>query len=223
MERLKCLVPLPLDSQSILASHHVYLWAHNIIPNELILFIQSHVKKSVTIKHILWKFLDIFFKRIRKITWQARCNLMKQWEEQHNITKQGKKTYNKIFLQKEHQQAKKKDTTMRQTIVFDNPQSQNNYKDSFLFRPYDFTRGTKRKIHNCTPLLNNYHLTDWIFYTSSNFLHGGFWSKYISSDNNSLFLYYNSLDFFSFYNLFFFSSFSLSSFGLDNNNGFRAA
>jgi hypothetical protein len=103
-----------------------------------------------------------------------RYNLMKQWEEQHNITKRGKKTYNKIFSQKERQQARKKETTMQQPNIFNNLQPQTRFKDSSLFCPFDFTRGMKRKIHNCTPLLNNYHLTDWIFYTSSNFLHGGF-------------------------------------------------
>jgi hypothetical protein len=147
---------------------------------------------------------------------------MKQWKEQHNITKKGKKTYNKIFSQKECQQTRKKENIMQQANLFDNLQTRSN-KDSSLFCPFNFTRGTKRKIHDCTPSLNNYYLTNWIFYTSSNFLHGGFWSKYISLDNNSLFLYYNSIDFSTFYIPFFFSPFSLSSFGLDNNNGFRAA
>jgi hypothetical protein len=143
MEHLKYLAPLPLDSQSILESHHVYLWAHNIIPNELILFLQSYVKKSAIIKNILWKFLDTFSKKIRKITWQKRCNLIKQWEEQHNITKKGKMTYNKTFSQKERQQAKMKDASTQQSNIFDNLQIQSKFTESSLFHPFDFTRGTK--------------------------------------------------------------------------------
>jgi hypothetical protein len=148
---------------------------------------------------------------------------MKQWEVQHNITKRGKKNYHKLFLQKDHQRARLQQNTMNTVNKFDIPQPQHKYKDSSLFRPYNFTRGTKRKIYANTPALNNYHLTDWIFYTSSNFLHRGFWSKYILLDNNDLFMYYSSIDFFSFYNLFFFSSFSLFSLGFDNNISFRAA
>jgi hypothetical protein len=148
------------------------LMAHNIVPNELILFLQSHIRKSVIIKSILWKFLDSFSKRIRKITWLNRCNLMKQWEEHHNITKRAKRRYNNKYTQRDRQQARRNAETNNFANTHDNSQSQSNSQDSSLFRPFDFTRGTKRKIHDCTPTLNNYHLTDWIFYTSSNFLHG---------------------------------------------------
>jgi hypothetical protein len=128
---------------------------------------------------------------------------MKQWEVQHNITKRGKKNYNKLFSQKNHQRARLQQNISNTLNEFDIPQTQHKHKDPSLFRPYNFTRGTKRKIQANTPALNNYHLTDWIFYTSSNFLHGGYWSKYISLDNNDLFMYYSSIDFFSFYYSFF--------------------
>jgi hypothetical protein len=71
------------------------------------------------------------------------------------------------------------------------------------------------------PSLNNYHLTDWILYTSSNFLHGGHWTKYISSHNFLLLSYFNSLDFYDFYREFLFLDFSLYHLGLDTNFGRR--
>jgi hypothetical protein len=148
MEHLKCLTPLPLDSHSIPDSHHVYLWAHNIVPNELILFLQSYIRKSSIIKLILWKFLDTFSKRLRKVTWQARCNLMKQWEERHNITKRGKKTYNKTFSQKERRQARINNINIQHPNPTDNSKNQNEFIDSSLFRPFDYTRDTKRKIQD---------------------------------------------------------------------------
>jgi hypothetical protein len=53
LDRLQCLSPLILEEEHIPESHHIYLWAHNIIPNELILFLQSYIKKSLTLKNIL--------------------------------------------------------------------------------------------------------------------------------------------------------------------------
>jgi hypothetical protein len=69
IESLECLKEINLDILDIPSSHHIYLWAHNIIPNELILFLYSHVKNRRQVQSILWKFLDIFMKKIRRITW----------------------------------------------------------------------------------------------------------------------------------------------------------
>jgi hypothetical protein len=93
IDSVECLKEINIDTLSIPDSHHIYLWAHNIIPNELILFLHSHIKTTRQVCSILWKFLDIFMKKIRKITWINRCNLMKQWEKNNNITSKDKKFY----------------------------------------------------------------------------------------------------------------------------------
>jgi ribonuclease HI len=69
IESLECLKGINLDILGIPDSHYIYLWAHNIVPNELILFLHSHIKTKRQVQSILWKFLDIFMKKIRKITW----------------------------------------------------------------------------------------------------------------------------------------------------------
>jgi hypothetical protein len=43
---LKCLEEIDLNTQHIPTSYHIYLWAHNIIPNELISFLHSHLKST---------------------------------------------------------------------------------------------------------------------------------------------------------------------------------
>jgi hypothetical protein len=78
IDSLKCLEEIDNNSRPIPNSHHIYLWAHNIIPNELIQFLHSHMKHTKQLKSVLWTFLDTFMKNIRKITWINRCDLMKQ-------------------------------------------------------------------------------------------------------------------------------------------------
>jgi hypothetical protein len=96
IDSLKCLKEINLNILDIPDSHHIYLWAHNIIPNELILFLHCHIKTTRQVRSILWNFLDIFMKKIRKITWINQCNLMKQWEKKNNITSKDKKSYNQL-------------------------------------------------------------------------------------------------------------------------------
>jgi hypothetical protein len=93
IDSLKCLEEININSQPIPNSHHIYLWAHNIVPNKLILFLHSHIKHTRQLKTVLWKFLDIFMKNIRKIMWINRCDLMRQWEQNNNITKTEKRFY----------------------------------------------------------------------------------------------------------------------------------
>jgi ribonuclease HI len=229
IESLQCLKEINIDITQISDSHHIYLWAHNIIPNELILFLHSYIKTSRQVRSILWKFLDIFMKNIRKITWLQRCDLMKQWEKNNNITTKDKKTY------KQRYNNRNKTRTLSRNEIPRNQQSSNNtnnfnsyngrenihdydYYNSSLFRYYNVHRGKKRNIDQ-TPSLNNYHLTDWILYTSSNFLHSGHWTKYISLHNFSLLTYYSSLEFYNFYRKFLFLDYSSSYLGLVTYNG----
>jgi hypothetical protein len=230
IDTLKCLEEINLDATQIPDSHHIYLWAHNIIPNELILFLHSHIKTSQIVRTVLWKFLDIFMKNIRKITWLKRCDLMKQWEKNNNITTKDKKTYKQRYNNKNHTRnltRKQNPRYSQNSNNTDNHNPPNGREDthefdsynSSLFRYYNVHRGKKRKLDQ-TPSLNNYHLTDWILYTSSNFLHGGHWTKYISLHNFSLLSYYSSLDFYNFYRKFLFLDFSLSYLGLVTDHGF---
>jgi hypothetical protein len=229
IDSVECLKEMNIDTTEIPVSHHIYMWAHNIIPNELILFLHSHIKTTRQVRSVLWKFLDIFMNRIRKITWIKRCDLMKQWKKNNNITKKDKKSY------KHHQchTKRKRNSTRRLNLRFNQtPNKMNNFDtfqgradstnfdphNSSLFRYFNIHRGIKRNLDQ-TPSRNNYHLTDWILYTSSNFLHSGHWTKYISLYNFPLLSYYNSLDFYNFYREFLFLDFSLSYLGLVTDPG----
>jgi ribonuclease HI len=223
---LECLKEINLDALDIPDSHYIYLWAHNIIPNELILFLHSHINTKRQVQQILWQFLDIFMKKIRKITWINRCKLMKQWEKNNNIIPKDKKLYKRLN-NKQHSTRSQNSRQHRTTKnINNNSLTSNGQEDtcdfdphnSSLFRYYNVHRGKKRKLDN-TPLLNNYHLTDWILYTSSNFLHGGHWTNYISSFNFSLLSYYSSIEFYNFYRKFLFLDFSLYTLGLDKDTG----
>jgi hypothetical protein len=223
---LECLKEINLDALDIPDSHHIYLWAHNIIPNELILFLHSHIKTKRQVRQILWQFLDVFMKKIQKITWINRCKLIKQWEKNNNIKSKDKKLYNRLN-NKQHSTRSQNSRRHGTTNNFNNNSHSSFRRDdtqefdphnSSLFRYYNVHRGKKRKLDN-TPSLNNYHLTDWILYTSSNFLHGGHWTNYIASFNSSLLSYYNSIEFRSFYRQFLFLDFSLLTLGLDTDTG----
>jgi ribonuclease HI len=111
IDQLQCLQELELNNEMISESHYIYLWAHNLIPNDLIIFLQSYIKKVKTFQSLLWKFLDVFIKLIKKTTWLSRCHLMNQWERQHNITKKSKRTYNTKFTQKQRKDARAKATS----------------------------------------------------------------------------------------------------------------
>jgi hypothetical protein len=163
-------------------------------------------------------------KKIRKITWINRCKLMKQWEKTNNIKPKDKKLY-KQLNNKQHRKSSQNPRRHGTTNNINNNSHSSFGRDdtrdfdlhnSSLFRFYNVHRGKKRKLDN-TPSLNNYHLTDWILYTSSNFLHGGHWTNYISSFNFSLLSYYNSIEFHSFYRKFLFLDFSLLTLGLDTD------
>jgi hypothetical protein len=148
---------------------------------------------------------------------------MKTWEQQANITRPKKCHYKSKRIQQINSQASNSpgDNVHVQRIqplqsssitpprhMFRRP------NDSSLFRAFDYPRGKKRSIDN--EIINNvfHHETDWIIYTSSNYLHGGHWTKYISSLNNNFLLYFNSIEFSSFYFSFFNNRFSLSILGL---------
>jgi ribonuclease HI len=229
---LKCLELINLDTHQIPDSHYIYLWAHNIIPNELILFFYSHIKNTRQIKTILWQFLDVFMNNIRKITWLKRNDLMKQWEKHNGISRKDKISYklchynslgtrnNNRHLVPRSQIGPKEKSTSTKTNNRENSSDYDQFNSS-LFRYYNIHKGKKRKLDDQTPSLNHYHLTDWILYTSSNFLYGRHWTKYISSYNFSLLSYYNSIDFYNFYRDFLFLDFNLDSLGLDTNFSLR--
>jgi hypothetical protein len=151
---------------------------------------------------------------------------MKQWEKNNNIETKDKKSY-KRFKKSKILSRSRKSHHIATSNTNDNNHSNSHGRtemndfdpyNSSLFRYYNIQRGKKRKLDN-VPSLNNYHLTDWILYTSSNFLHGGHWTNYISTFNFSLLTYYNSLEFYNFYRKFLFLDFSLSYLGLDTNTG----
>jgi hypothetical protein len=63
---------------------------------------------------------------------------------------------------------------------------------------------------------NRYHLTDWILYTSSNFLNGGYWTRHIFSSNFCLNEYFsNIIEIGDFYRFLFLDSFNIDSLGLN--------
>jgi hypothetical protein len=88
INRLKCLEKFHSSDHTIPATHSLYLWAHNVIPNELIDFLFSVLNKRKEVETVLWSFLKEFMSKIRKITWIKRCTLMKIWEQKANITRQ---------------------------------------------------------------------------------------------------------------------------------------
>jgi hypothetical protein len=151
---------------------------------------------------------------------------MQQWEKNNNITPKDKKLYKRL---NNKQHSTRSQNSRRHCIINNiNNNSQTSYgredtgdfdiHNSSLFRYFNIHRGKKRKLDNI-PSLNNYHLTDWILYTSSNFLHGGHWTNYISSFNFSLLSYYSSIEFYNFYRKFLFLDFSLFTLGLDTDTG----
>jgi hypothetical protein len=150
---------------------------------------------------------------------------MKQWEKNNNITPKDKKLY-KRSNNKQHPTQSQNSRGHRTINNINNPNTSYGRDDtndfnphnSSLFRYYNVHRGKKRKLDH-TPSLNNYHLTDWILYTSSNFLHGGHWTNYISSFNFSLLSYYSNIEFYNFYRKFLFLDFSLSYLGLITDSG----
>jgi hypothetical protein len=151
---------------------------------------------------------------------------MKQWEKNNNITTKDKKSYKQSknsHISSRSQNSRPTNMTnnnIHSTVASHGREETNNFDPhhSSLFRYYNVHRGKKRKLDN-VPSLNNYHLTDWILYTSSNFLHGGHWTNYISSFNLSLLSYYNSIEFYNFYRKFLFLDFSLVYLGLVTDSG----
>jgi hypothetical protein len=229
IDSIECLKEINLDTTEIPDLHHIYLWAHNIIPNELISFLHSHIKTTRQVHIVLWNFLDIFMKKIQKITWINRCDLMKQWEKNNNITTKDKKFYKQHHNNKDRKRNPTRSPNSRHRQIFNDMNNFNTAHDwddtnnfdphnSSLFQYFNAHKGKKRKLDHI-PSLNNYHLTDWILYTSSNFLHGGHWTKYISLYNLPLLSYYSSIDFSNFYKEFLFLDFSLSYLGLVTDPG----
>jgi hypothetical protein len=138
IDSLECLKEINLDILDIPDSHYVYLWAHNIIPNELILFLYSHIKTKRQVQSILWNFLDIFMKKIRKITWINRCNLMKQWEKNNNITPKDKKFYKRLN-NKQHPTRSQNSRLHRTINNINNSNTSHRREDTWDFDPHNST------------------------------------------------------------------------------------